>query len=159
MANDLNHVTIIGNIVRTCGEDGKSFGYTQSGICIATISIASNRSRKQGTNYVDDVSYFEVNIWGKTAENLKQYLTKGTKIAVDGILKQERWTDQQGNNKSKVVINAMSIQLLGNRNNQDSQSPNNYQQNNNHQKPNNYQQNNNYQYDYGVADFPDDIPF
>ena len=116
MSNDLNSVNIIGNLVRDCGSDpnGRDFAYTQGGMAIATLSIASNRSRKQSDGtYADEVSYFEIKVYGKTAENLKPYLTKGTKIAVDGVLKQERWQDKEGKTQSKVVINAMNIQLLG----------------------------------------------
>jgi len=58
------------------------------------------------------VSFFDVTIWGKTAENLKPYLVKGKQIAVDGYLKQDRW-QKDGQNFSKVNIVANSVQLLG----------------------------------------------
>lgn len=114
MANDLNHVILIGNLVRDLGSTERDFGYTQSGVARGTISIASNRSKKDASGqWVDEVSYFDIQIWGKTAENLKPYLVKGQKVAVEGVLKQERWTDQQGNNKSRIVINALNVQLIG----------------------------------------------
>ena len=114
MANDLNVVCIVGNLVRNCGANERDFVYTQNGMCIATISIASNRSRKQADGqYVDEVSYFDVKLYGKTAENLKPYLLKGQKVAVDGVLKQERWKDKNGNAASRIIINANSVQLIG----------------------------------------------
>ena len=58
------------------------------------------------------MSFFDVTIWGKTAENLKPYLVKGKQIAVDGYLKQDRW-QKDGQNFSKVNIVANSVQLLG----------------------------------------------
>lgn len=120
MANDLNSVILVGRLTKDLGSDpnGRDFGYTQGGTCKATVSIASNRSRKDaGGQYVDEVSYFDVVIWGKTAESLKPYLTKGQQVAVEGVLKQERWQDQNGGNRSRIVINAMNVQLLGSKQN------------------------------------------
>ena len=85
---DLNKVFLIGRIVRDVGSDERSFAYVGNGqLARANISIAVNRSRKDGDQYVDEVNYFDVTIFGKTAENLKQYLLKGKQIAVDGALK------------------------------------------------------------------------
>lgn len=107
---DINHVNLIGRMTKDL-EDG-SFGYTNTGTARANISIAVNRSRKNGDQWVDEVSYFEVTIWGKTAENLKPFLTKGKQIAVDGYLKQDRW-EKDGKKNSRVVIVAETVQLLG----------------------------------------------
>lgn len=125
MAQDINNVTIVGNVVRDLGTGRGDFAYTQSGIAIGTISIASNHSRKQvDGSYADEVSYFDVHIYGKTAENLKPYLVKGQKVGITGMLKQERWTDKAtGNNASKVVINATSVQLLGGKREQNNAMP------------------------------------
>ena len=114
MANDLNVVCVVGNLVRNCGANERDFVYTQNGMCIATISIASNRSRKQADGqYVDEVSYFDVKLYGKMAENLKPFLLKGQKVAVEGVLKQDRWKDKSGNTASRIIINANSVQLIG----------------------------------------------
>ena len=50
--------------------------------------------------------------FGKTAENLAQYMTKGKQVGVDGSLHQDRW-EKDGQNMSRVVVNADNIQLLG----------------------------------------------
>ena len=115
--NDLNKVFLIGRLTKDLGSDpnGRDFGYLPNGTCKATISIASNRSRKENGEWVDDVSYFDITIWGKSAENLKPFLLKGKQVAVEAVLKQERWKDKEGNNKSRITINAMSVQLLGNK--------------------------------------------
>ena len=110
---DLNHVVLIGRLTRDLGSDERDFGYLPNGQARANVSIAVNRSKKQGDEWIDEVSYFEVAIFGKTAENLKPYLLKGKQIAVDGHLKQDRWKDQQGNNRSKISIVAENVQLLG----------------------------------------------
>jgi len=113
---DLNHVVLIGNLTRDLGSDERSFGYVANGQARANVSIAVNRSKRNGDNgqWIDEVSYFDITIWGKTAENLKPYLTKGQKIAVDGYLKQDRW-EKDGQKFSKVQIVANSVQLLGGR--------------------------------------------
>ena len=116
---DINSLVIVGRLTRDCGSDpnGRDFTYTQDGMCIARVSIAVNRSQKQNGQWVDVASYFDVTIFGKTAENLKPYLVKGRQIVVSGHLQQERWTDQNGQNKSKISIIADNVQLAGGGNN------------------------------------------
>ncbi|MBP3709998.1 MAG: single-stranded DNA-binding protein [Treponema sp.] len=110
---DMNHVFLIGRLTRDLGSDERSFAYVGNGQqARANISIAVNRSKKEGEQWVDEVNYFDVTIWGKTAENLKQYLLKGKQIAVDGYLRQDRW-QKDGQNFSKVVVVANNVQLLG----------------------------------------------
>jgi len=111
---DINHVMLIGRLTRDL--DDRSFGYVGNGQCRANVSIAVNRSRKNGDAWVDEVNYFDVTIWGKQAENLKPYLTKGKQIAVEGFLKQDRW-EKDGQKFSKVTITANNVQLLGGRDN------------------------------------------
>lgn len=111
---DINHVVLVGNVVRDCGAEQNSFAYLANGTAVARISIACSRSRKTADGQrADEASFFDITIWGKTAENLKSYLTKGKKIAVQGFLKQDRWKDQQGNNRSRVSVVAENVQLLG----------------------------------------------
>ena len=155
---DLNHVVLIGRLTRDLGSDERDFGYLPNGQARANVSIAVNRSKKQGDEWIDEVSYFEVAIFGKTAENLKPYLLKGKQIAVDGHLKQDRWKDQQGNNKSKISIVAENVQLLGGKSEDTTQNAGgNYQQQSFTPKANT-------QYQTPPAppsddEFPEDIPF
>lgn len=114
MATDLNHVVLVGRLTRDLGSDERSFGYVGNGQARANVSIAVNRSRKNGDQWIEEANYFDVTIWGKTAENLKPYLTKGKQIAVDGYLKQDRW-EKDGQKFSKVSIVANNVQLLGGR--------------------------------------------
>ncbi len=109
---DVNRVNIIGRLTRDITSDERSFAYLPNGTARANVSIAVNRSRKNGDQWVDEVSYFDVTIWGKTAENLKPYLQKGKQIAVDGYLRQDRW-EKDGQKNSRVVIIAENVQLLG----------------------------------------------
>ncbi len=111
---DTNHVILVGRLTRDLGSDERSFGYIGNGTARANVSIAVNRSRKNGDQWVDEVNYFDVTIWGKTAENLKPYLTKGKQILVDGYLKQDRW-EKDGQKFSKITVVADNVQLLGGR--------------------------------------------
>ena len=107
---DLNHVIEIGRLTRDISE--RDFAYTTGGTARLNLSIAVNRSEKRGGEWADKVSFFDVTVWGKTAENIKPYLHKGKQIAVDGYLDQQRW-EKDGVKYSKVVIIADSVQLLG----------------------------------------------
>jgi single-strand DNA-binding protein len=98
----MNIVCLIGNITRDI-----ELRYTASGMAVATVSIAVNKQVKEKKT----VSYFEVVLWGKTAENCSTYLTKGSKISVTGELEQQRW-EKDGKKNSKVVINANRIGFL-----------------------------------------------
>ena len=104
---DLNHVTLIGRLTRDA-----ELKYTPGGLAISSFSIAVNRRRKNGDQWVDEVSYFDINLYGKPAESLKQYLTKGKQVAVDGELRQDRW-EKDGQKFSRVSIVANNVQLLG----------------------------------------------
>ena len=141
---DVNKVILIG---RTTHEiDERSFGYTTGGTARLNISIAVNRREKRNGEWADRVSYFDVTIWGKAAENIKSYLHKGKQIAVDGYLDQQRW-EKDGVKYSKVVIIADSVQLLGgNENGQQS-------------APQAQQPAGEYQSAGSGDDFPEDIPF
>ena len=107
MSNDYNKITLIGRLTRDI-----DLKYTTTGTAIAAVSLASNRSVKKQDNWETEVSYFDGNIYGRMAENLKPYLTKGKQIAVDGYLKQDRW-EKDGKTSSRVVIHANSVQLMG----------------------------------------------
>lgn len=109
---DINHVVLVGRLTRDA-----ELKYTNSGYAVSKVSIAVNQRRKVNDQWTDEVSFFDVVIWGKTAESLNTYLLKGKQIGVEGKLRQNRW-EQEGKQRSKVEIVASNIQLLGgNRNN------------------------------------------
>jgi single-strand DNA-binding protein len=65
---DINSVTIVGRLTRDLnGSDQREYAFTPNGQARANISIAVNRSRKQGDQWVDEANFFNVKIWGKTA--------------------------------------------------------------------------------------------
>jgi single-strand DNA-binding protein len=104
---DMNHVYIIGRLTRDA-----ELKCTASGKVVSKLSLAVNEKRKVGDRWKEEASFFEILLWGQIAESLNLYLVKGKQIAVSGKLQQERW-DQDGQTRSKVVIIAANIQLLG----------------------------------------------
>ena len=141
---DLNSVIEIGRLTRDISE--RDFAYTTAGKARLNLSIAVNRSEKRGGEWADKVSFFDVTVWGKTAENIRPYLHKGKQIAVDGYLDQQRW-EKDGVKYSKTVIVADNVQLLGgNENGQQS-------------APQAQQPAGEYQSAGSGDDFPEDIPF
>ena len=122
MAQDINHLILIGRLTQDLGSDERSFGYVGNGQARANVSIAVNRSKKEGDQWVEEVNYFYVTIWGKTAENLKPYLTKGKQICVEGHLKQDRW-EKDGQKQSRVTIVEDQVQLLGGKSDSNNSEP------------------------------------
>ena len=107
---DINNVFLIGRITKDVGSDERSFSYIGNGTAKAVVSLAVNRSVKKGDKWEDEASFFDVVIWGKTAENLKPRLTRGTQIAVSGYLKQDRW-EKDGQKQSKIYVNAEQVEI------------------------------------------------
>lgn len=104
---DLNSVFLIGRLTRDMVLE-----YLQSGMAVGKISLAVNRSVKKNDQWTDEASFFDVSLFGKQAENLKQSLVKGKQIALHGELKQDRW-EKEGQKFSRVTVVAIRVQLLG----------------------------------------------
>ena len=100
-------VVLVGNLTRDA-----QLKYTPSGYPICTFGIAINTRKKSGDQWVDEANFFDVELFGKSAESLNQYLTKGKMIGVEGELRQDRW-EQDGQSRSKVKIVANRVNLLG----------------------------------------------
>ena len=107
---DLNNVFLIGRLTRDM-----EIKYSNGGMAIGRFSLAVNRSKKTGDKWEDEANFFDCTLFGKTAETMNQYLTKGKQVAVSGELRQSRW-EQDGQSRSRVEIAVNSIQLLGGKN-------------------------------------------
>jgi single-strand DNA-binding protein len=104
---DFNHVVLIGRLTRDA-----ELRYTNSNLAVCEFSIANNQRRKKDNAWVDEAHFFDVTLWGKSAESLHKYLVKGKQVAIEGQLRQDRW-EKDGQSRSRVKINANNIQLLG----------------------------------------------
>lgn len=104
--NNLNSVLIEGNLTKD-----PELAYTPKGTPVCRFSIATNRFYKQEEEYQKEVSYFDVTVWAKQAEVCSEYLNKGRGVRVVGRLKQDRWQNQEGDNRSKVLIVAEHVEF------------------------------------------------
>lgn len=107
MAN-YNKVILMGNLTRDPEKR-----YTDSGTCIVTLSLAVNRRVKRDNNWTDEASFFDIVVFGNSAENSAKFLTKGRPVLVDGELRQRRWEAQDGSKRSRVEVVANSVTFLG----------------------------------------------
>jgi len=108
MAN-FNKVILAGNLTRD-----PELRYTPKGLAIAKIGIAINRTWKNETGETkEEVTFVDVDAFGKTAETIGQYLKKGRPILMEGRLRYETWDDKQTNAKrSKLGVVLESFQFL-----------------------------------------------
>lgn len=104
---DLSVAVLVGRLTRDA-----ELKYTNSGQAICHFSVATSSRKKKGDQWVDEASFWDVDLWGKQGESLNQYLVKGKLVAVEGAMRQDRW-EQDGQSRMKVIINANTVQLLG----------------------------------------------
>ncbi|MDR1747813.1 MAG: single-stranded DNA-binding protein [Spirochaetaceae bacterium] len=158
---DVNHVILIGRLTRDA-----ELKYTSGGMAVCKFSLALNRRRKNGDQWVEEANFFDIVLWGRAGEAINQYLIKGKQVAVEGELRQNRW-EQDGQARSKVEIMATNVQLLGGGGSSGSREGQSaggasYDRGGSYQKR---QDAPGESYDDGGAsysgdsDFPDDIPF
>jgi single-strand DNA-binding protein len=105
----LNKVFLMGNLTRD-----PELRYTPGGASVCTFGLAVNRrfKTKQGDNR-DETLFVDVTAWAKQAELCSQYLSKGRPVFVEGRLRLESWTGNDGQKRSKMGVVAQNIQFLG----------------------------------------------
>lgn len=114
----MNSVNLIGNLTRDV-----ELRYTPAGTAVADVGIAINERVKRGNDWVDDTSFIDVTVFGRPAEVLALYASKGSQVGIDGRLKQDRW-EQDGQKRSKVKVIANRVVLCGSkRDNSEYQKP------------------------------------
>ena len=108
--------------------------------CVVVGRIANEMNENVNGQWQDVASFFDVSYFGAGAGALRNFtgFGKGALVCVSGALKQRRWKDQNGNNRSAVEIVATSVEFLRAPNNAPQNAPNNgYPQNNGYNAPNN----------------------
>jgi len=105
--SDLAVAVIVGRLTRDA-----ELKYTSSGQAVCHFSVATGSRRKKGDQWVEESSFWDVDLWGKMGESINQYLTKGKLVAVEGAMRQDKW-EQDGQTRSKTLITANTVQLLG----------------------------------------------
>jgi single-strand DNA-binding protein len=114
-----NKVLLIGNLTRD-----PEVRYTPKGTAVCDIGLAVNRKwRDDSGNQQEEVTFVDVTIWGKTAENVGKHLSKGSSLHVEGRLHTESWEDKQtGQKRSRLKVVADGVQFLGSPNRDGQQS-------------------------------------
>jgi len=104
-----NKVILAGNLTRD-----PELRYTPKGTAVARLGIACNRKWKSETGELkEEVTFVDVDAFGKQAETIGQYLKKGRPILIEGRLKLDQWEDKQsGQKKSKLGVVLESFQFL-----------------------------------------------
>lgn len=109
MSVDINKVFVAGNLTRD-----PELKYAPSGTAICKLGLAVNRRYKTGQGEQrEETSFFDVTVFGRSAETVDQYMEKGRAVLVEGRLKQDRWESQEGQRRSKVEIIADRVHFLG----------------------------------------------
>lgn len=104
-----NKIILAGNLTRDI-----EIRYTSSGSAIGNTGIATSRKFKSSTGeQKEEVLFVDLTFFGRTAEIANQYLRKGSKVLVDGRLKLDQWTAQDGSKRSKHSITVENLQMLG----------------------------------------------
>ena len=111
MAN-YNKVILMGNLTRDV-----ELRQIPSNQAVANIGLAVNRTykSKEGENR-EETTFVDCEAWGRTAEVMAQYLSKGRPVMIEGRLKLDQWQDQQGQNRSKLKVVIENFQFIGGRN-------------------------------------------
>ena len=112
---DYNKVILIGRLTRK-----PEMRHTASGTAITGRCVAVNR--RIGKDDKQDVTYIDVNAWGKTAEFCERYFDKGSPILIEGRLTLEKWTDKQGQNRSALKVTAETVDFAGSKSNSDNRN-------------------------------------
>src|SRR6266699_1568294 len=105
----VNKVILVGNL----GRDAE-LRYTSGGAAVATINMATTEVwNDKGGQRQEKTEWHRVVLWGKSAESLTEYLTKGKQIYVEGRLQTRQWDDKDGNKRYTTEIRGDKIVLLG----------------------------------------------
>ena len=108
MAGDLNVVTLVGRLTRD-----SEIRYSQRGEAVVRFSVAVNRRKRNADGaWEDEANFFNCVYFGKSAEGINQYLSKGRQVALNGELRQNRY-EVEGQSRSTIEILVNNLQLIG----------------------------------------------
>jgi len=104
-----NRVILMGNLTRD-----PQLRYLPSGMAVCEFGLAaSRRFRDKDGNQKEDVCFVDISAWGRQAETINQYMTKGKPILIEGRLKFDQWTGQDGQKRSRLTVVAENFQFIG----------------------------------------------
>mgnify|MGYP005850556189 FL=1 len=102
-------VILVGNLTRD-----PELRYVPSGMAVTDIGLAVNDRRKNANGeWIEETTFVDVTLWGRTAEVAGEYLSKGSPVLIEGRLKLDTWEGSDGQKKSKLKVVGEKMQLLG----------------------------------------------
>ena len=105
-----NRVILVGNVTRDI-----ELKYTTSGMAVTDVGLAVNDRRKnQSGEWIEETTFVDVTLWGRTAEVAGEYLSKGSPVLVEGRLRLDTW-EHEGQKRSKLRVVGERMQMLGSR--------------------------------------------
>lgn len=104
-----NKVLLMGNLTRDV-----ELKHTPSNMAVANIGLAVNDrwKDKDSGEWQERANFIDCEAWGRTAEILHQYLSKGRPVFVEGRLKLDQWQDKDGSNRSKLKVVIEGFQFI-----------------------------------------------
>jgi single-strand DNA-binding protein len=103
-----NRVVLLGNLTRD-----PELKYIPSGMAVTEIGLAVNDRRKNAQGeWVEDTTFVDITLWGRTAEVASEYLTKGAPVLIEGRLKLDTW-EKEGKKFSKLRVVGERMQMVG----------------------------------------------
>jgi single-strand DNA-binding protein len=104
-----NRVILVGNLTRD-----PELRYIPSGTAVSDIGLAVNERVKRGDQWVEEATFVDITLWGRTAEVANEYLSKGSPVLIEGRLKLDRW-EKDGQKHSKLKVIGEELRMLGTR--------------------------------------------
>ncbi len=104
-----NRVVLVGNLTRD-----PELRYIPSGTAVTEIGMAINDRYKKNNEWVEETTFVDVTLWGRTAEVVSEYLSKGSSVLIEGRLKYDSW-EKDGQKFSKLRVVGDRMQMLGGR--------------------------------------------
>ena len=102
-----NRVVLVGNVTRDIEKKTLA-----SGTAVADLGLAVNDRVKRGEEWVDEVTFVDVTLFGRTADVAADYLAKGSQVLIEGRLKMDTW-EKDGQKRTKLKIIGEQLKLLG----------------------------------------------
>ena len=92
---------------------------TKGGTAVVNLRLATSERRKDGDDWVEHTEWHTVTVWGRTAENVAKYCTKGKELYVEGRIQTREFTDKEGANRRATEVVADTVRFLGGRSDND----------------------------------------
>ena len=102
-----NRVVLLGNLTRDI-----ELRYIGNGTAVTDIGLAVNDRVKRNDQWVDETTFVDITLWGRTAEVANEYLSKGSSILIEGRLKMESW-EKDGQKRTKLKVVGERMQMVG----------------------------------------------